>query len=115
MHATLQGSGVYLTQEGNVKTKVEFDNAQANGDVINGYHVACAMRDIPRLFEPSIYKWRDGSAYGAKHVLEQWRAAKGIDQAYITNGDFTAALVLLGFKVVWRGQKNASFYAKTIP
>lgn len=119
MHAALNNAGVYMTREGNdpsAEGKREFAAQQAAGTLNDVAAVARAMRDIPRVFQRDTRQWPHSTAYGGKHVVEKWRADNKIYPTYHANGDFTAALVLLGFKVKWtRGYKNASFYAKELP
>jgi len=121
MHAALNNFGVFMTQDGNdasARGQQAFAAARAAGRLNDVGAVWRAMRDIPRVFVKSSTKYCDGqqSAYGGKHEVERWRADNAIAPTYHTNGDFTAALVLLGYKVRWpRNGKNAHFWASLLP
>lgn len=94
-----------------------------NGHPFSEAQVEAALVAIPQIWKKSLTFLRDQSSYGAKHVLEDWwrRHRSDSDDAsrgYISNGNFIAAMILLGFE--WRVAKpsrcNAYFkmqYAKS--
>jgi len=115
MHAALNRIGVFMSPQGNdpsASGQRMFAAHQKSGTLNDPAAVLRAMHDIPRVFQRANTAWSRGTTHTAKRVVERWRCAHGIAPVYVSDGDFTAALVLLGFKVTWRrGRKPARFCA----
>jgi hypothetical protein len=69
------------------------------------------MGQIPLAFKKT--DWWGCSSYTGKHALEDWREHHG-KPGYISNGDFIAAMILLGFKYDFRFGLNAAFKAEPV-
>ena len=59
-------------------------------------NIVQCMHEIPLLFRIS-RNYKVGS-YSGKHIIENYRSGIYIRNNYISNGEFIAAMILLGFK-----------------
>lgn len=84
------------------------------GHAFNEKQVEAAMSAIPQIWR-NASRYYSGSSYHLKHQLKDWwtrhRAELGPDAPfYIANGNFIAAMILLGFE--WRVSPHAWCNAK---
>lgn len=121
---TLENRGLLLTQDGLVKKNAEtlddYNKRRVDGTLLDVRAIQLALTNIPRMIVASLTAnlrhdnvVRVHNSYALKHHLEKFRAIKrsGSFRGYITNGDFTMAMLLLGFKFTCNRQsiKNANF------
>lgn len=93
---------------------------QTHGHPFCEIEVARAMRTIPHLWEHAEKFGRHPqSSYGQKHEVERWIDAHqdpaAICSSYVANGNFIAAMILLGFEYkMIKGSPNVIFKCKKI-
>lgn len=120
MHTVLCDNGVFLMPNGNEDEETYSSSSESN-PLGNMLAVKQAMETIPSVFRRSETLYADGTqtTYGAKHVLADWCKKNNKQPNYITNGDFTAALLLLGYRLQWDakgpGKLNARFFGEVLP
>ena len=78
------------------------------------------MRTIPHLWEHAEkFQRHQSSSYGQKHEVERWIDAHqdpaAICHSYVGNGNFIAAMILLGFEYkIKKNSHNVTFKCKKI-
>ena len=113
----LEQAGILLSQYGNHNARgsmvkpERYWELKAAGGLFDPEKVGMAVRLIPRLFVEKVGGRYAGTSYALKHAFTDFigHVAEVDKHPYVTNGDFIAACIILGYKVNFgRGKKSVN-------